>query len=84
MPWTPPVGGAALTLAGDYSPPVGGAAPHLGGVESSETRTVTVRAVTRTRRRVGVAGPGGCGAVRGILRPDGAVPAALRDGTDTG
>jgi len=48
MPWTPPVGGAALTLAGDYSPPVGGAALPIGGEESSETRTLTVAALTQT------------------------------------
>jgi len=48
MPWTPPVGSAALALACDYSPPVGSAALHLVGDESSETRTLTVAALTQT------------------------------------
>lgn len=48
MPWTPPIGGAALTLAGDYTPPVGGAPLHIGGDESSETRALTVAALTQT------------------------------------
>lgn len=48
MPWTPPVGGAALHLTGEYTPPVGSAALHLGGDESSETRALTVAALTQT------------------------------------
>lgn len=49
MTWTPPVGGAPLTLAGEYTPPVGSAPLHIGGGgESSETLALIVSGQTKT------------------------------------
>lgn len=56
MPWTPPVGGAALTLAGAYEPPIGGRALSIGS-EGTIDRALTVAAATAVTAAIALISP---------------------------